>query len=270
MSTRWVESFVVLVVFCGWMAIHYQWPGGRQLRVGAKASWAWASANPATATLWVLVALHAWMLAGLPNKLGESVLRVHSTNLSGLSHDPVTVLFASAMWTNASDLFILTVTALLVLGPAERWLGTPRFVGAFLAGHIGATLLTAIWIEYQVHHGHLNHSIARTVDVGVSYGTWCVAALLCYRLALRWRLLGFALLAAWFISQYLESHTFTDLGHCLAVAIGVLLYPLSRARGVRSRRDDRWILVPVRPRVDSAGSSTTARSTLDRGQSLRS
>ncbi|MDH6109033.1 hypothetical protein P3T36_006044 [Kitasatospora sp. MAP12-15] len=266
MPTRWIESFVVLVVFCGWMAIHYQWPGGRQLRSAARASWVWASANPATATLWVLVALHSWMLAGLPNKLGESVLRVHSTNLSGLSHDPVTVLFASAMWTNASDLLTLTITALLVLGPAERWLGTARFVGAFLAGHIGATLLTAIWIEYQVAHGHLAPSIARTVDVGVSYGTWCVAALLCYRLALRWRLLGFAALAAWFISQYVESHTFTDLGHCLAVAIGTLLYPLSRSRSVRARTNGRWVRVPVLPRVDSPSSAAPHRFLANHGQ----
>ncbi|MFI9272991.1 rhomboid-like protein [Kitasatospora sp. NPDC052896] len=247
MSTRWVESFVVLVVLIGWIVVHYDWPGGRQLRTGLLATWAWAGANPATATLWVLVALHCWMLAGLPNRLGQQVLRVHSTNLAALGRDPVTVLFASAMWTDISDLLTLTVTALLVLGPAERWLGTARMVGVFLTGHIGATLLTAIWLEYQIAHGHLSPSIARTVDVGVSYGTWCTAAVLCYRLPMRWRLLGFAALAAYFVTVYVENRTFTDLGHCLSVAIGVLLYPLTRAESVRARAAGRWIRVPVLP-----------------------
>lgn len=247
MPTRWIESFVVVVAFGGWMALRYRWPGHRWLRNGLRVVGAWAGANPATATLWLLVALHVWVLAGLPPRLGEAVLRVHSTNLAGLRHDPVTVLFASAMWTDIGQLLTLTITAVLILGPAERWLCTARSVVVFLAGHIGATLLTAIWISYQIDHGRLGTAVARTVDVGVSYGTWCVATVLCYRLRLPWTLIGLAALVGWFVAQYELSQTFTNLGHCIAVAIGILLYPITRAASVRARRGGRWIRVPVYP-----------------------
>lgn len=264
MPSRWIESLVVAVVFFGWMAVRYGWPGGRQLAVGLRAVRGWAGANPATMLLWLLVALHVWMLAGLPSRLAQAVLRVHSTNLAGLRQDPVSVLFTSAMWTDPGDLLLLTVAAVLLLGPAERWLGTARAVVVFLVGHIGATLLTAVWLSYRVAHGEVSRSVARTVDVGVSYGTLCLTAVLCYRLPLRWRLPALAVLAGIFVFMYERSDTFTDLGHCLSIGIGLLLYPLTRARAVRARTSGRWILVPVFPpppgAPDGCGSRTGAES----------
>jgi hypothetical protein len=227
------------VLLGGW-AVHRHW---RRIRwLAWTISWAkrWAVANPATTVLWVLVALHVWMLAGLPGNLREDVLRVHSTNLDQLRRDPITVLFSSAMWTDVGELSELTIAAILVLAPAERWLGTRRAVTVFLTGHIGATLITAVWLTALVDHHIVDQSVKSAVDVGVSYGLYCTLAVLCYRLPRRWGLPVVLTFAAFLLMAFYNGRTFTDFGHLMSLLIGLLLYPITLAPSVRARRGLPW------------------------------
>ena len=75
--------------------------------------------------------------------LTDRLLLTESTNVHNLAHDPLRVLGASAFWVGGTRLpWKVGVRFLLVTAPAERWLGTGRWLLAFAAGHVGATLVT--------------------------------------------------------------------------------------------------------------------------------
>jgi membrane associated rhomboid family serine protease len=212
---------------------------------------AWAKLAPFTATLWLLIAVHAWMLVGLPPRVRNAVLLTHSTTLSHLKQEPLTVLFGSAMWADVGELLFLTATAVIYIGPLERWIGTWRTVLAFLAGHIGATVLIALWIEQTVTLTKQQELVySRTIDVGISYGAYCCAALLAYRLRLPYRISVWALLLAYLLYQasltdFDASVDYTSLGHLTAFAIGIVVYPLTRTPRAKARRDDPWVRIPA-------------------------
>ena len=106
-----------------------------------------------------------WTLRGADPRLVHRLLISQSTNLHNMTHDPFQVLVASAFWIDGKASYVQLVAGfLLVVVPAERWLGTGRWVLTFAAGHAGATLVTVI--GYAVSHGLLNDRIARASDVG--------------------------------------------------------------------------------------------------------
>jgi hypothetical protein len=229
----------------------------------------WARLAPFTTVLWLLVAVHAWMLIGLPPKLRDAVLLTHSTTLAHLKHEPLTVLFGSAMWTDVDELLFMTFTAVIYLAPLERWIGTWRTVLAFLAGHIGATVLIALWIEETVLiTPEQDRVYARTIDVGISYGAYCCAALLAYRLRWPYRLSVWALLLAYLLYQasltdFDAAVDYTSLGHLVAFGIGLALRPLTRTPRARRRVHDPWIKIPAATSAfseagDAADNETTS------------
>ncbi|GAA2025536.1 hypothetical protein GCM10009839_24600 [Catenulispora yoronensis] len=251
MRTGWIELAAIpaalLVVYLmrtnSWASDH----------VRQAWSWlkAWARLAPFTTALWLLVAVHAWMLIGLPPKLRDAVLLTHSTTLSHLKHEPLTVLFGSAMWTDVDELLFMTFTAVIYLAPLERWIGTWRTLLAFLAGHIGATVLIALWIEETVLiTPEQDRVYARTIDVGISYGAYACAALLAYRLRWPFRVSVWALMLAYLLYQasltdFDAAVDYTSLGHLVAFAIGLLLWPLTRTDRARARVHDPWIKIPA-------------------------
>ena len=154
----------------------------------------------------------------------------------------------------------------LVSVPVEDWLGTARWLVVFLAGHVGATLLTALGIYAWTNNGAHDRHLLHTVDVGVSYGLYTIAAVLIYRLPNRWRVPYAVVLIASLSIATMYDATFTDIGHLCAVAIGFACYPLTRDRARRSRAD----LISrsrsrrgrsARGRDPRAGTATPARAT---------
>jgi hypothetical protein len=117
-------------------------------------------------------------------------------------------------------------------------------------------LLTAVAISHGVFTSPGGGGLARTIDVGVSYGTFCVAAVLTYRLRHPWRLpYATALVLAFALLAFVVGRTFTDFGHLLSVLIGFAAYPFTRSRDVEGRS-----LLPLyRPwrRPVPAGSAST-------------
>ncbi len=113
----------------------------------------------------------------------------------------------------------------LVLAPAERWLGTVRWLVVFVTGHVGATLATAAGLWLAIRWRLAPTSLSDVIDVGVSYGFAALAAVFTYRLPPPGR---------WYWA-----------GGLLAVAVGAAIIgeDLHRLRASRGR-DDRLRHVP--------------------------
>ena len=173
-------------------------------------------------------------------RLANRLLHAQSTNLHNMLHHPVSVLVLSAFWIEGGRLLPWVVPFALVMAPVERWIGTTRWLAVFAAGHIGATLVTVLGIWLVTRGGVTDSALVDTVDVGVSYGFYAVAAVLTPLLPGWWRWIvptvvvgGLAVLAA-------EQHTFTDFGHLAAVAIGFGCRPIVLRR--RASGDVRALL----------------------------
>jgi hypothetical protein len=177
---------------------------------------------------YLLAILVTWAtLEGTSSKQAERLIESASTNLHNMTHTPVRVLFASAFWIDRDDLWVTLVEFLLVMVFVERWLGTLRMFAIFVAGHVGATVVTVVGISVAIHAGWASNSLAHTADVGTSYGFVAVAAAGTY--AIGHRRLRAAVIVA--MVGYLGislavGRTFTDYGHLVALAIGFAAYPL--------------------------------------------
>jgi hypothetical protein len=231
---------VAAVATLGSLAAAHRWPGGpwvRQLwaRLEPYAG-CYVRRSPATFAYAGIIAVTTWVVAGLSSTQSANLLRSQSTNLHNLHRHPLDVLFRSAFWSGTSTLLTVTALLVLVLAPAEVWLGTARLIFVFATGHVGATLVTA----FALSRGHFGSpgdpGVARTIDVGVSYGVLCVAGVLTYRLPRPWIILYAALLLSVLgLFAFVVGRTFTDFGHFVALVIGLSNYPLVRSRAVAER-----------------------------------
>jgi hypothetical protein len=246
----------VVALLIGRVALRRRWPGIARVAAAWQAHrpavLGFMRGSPATFTYLAILSMTTWVLVGASPKVAAALLEDQSTNLHHLARDPVRVLIRSAFWLSGYDLLFWAALFLVVLAPAERWLGTSRWLVAFAGGHIGATLLTSLGIWLAIRSGAAPARLENVVDVGVSYGFGAVAALFTYRLAPRWRGVWAAGLVAYATSGILIDRDFTAYGHAAAVLIGFALYPLTRAPEVRARATQPLILAatqPIPPRV---------------------
>ncbi|HEX6490013.1 MAG TPA: rhomboid-like protein [Gaiellaceae bacterium] len=178
-----------------------------------------------------LLAVATGFLAAASSSRRQALLEGSSTNLEQLAHAPVRVLIASAFWIEPASFPLWAAVLLVVLGSLERRIGTKRLLTVFSAGHVGATLLSAMGIWAGIELGTLQDSVARSRDVGVSYGLASTAAFLAGTLPLRLRLVCAGGLVTFVGSAAIQSRTFTDFGHGFALAIGFALLLGGFARG---------------------------------------
>jgi hypothetical protein len=222
------------------LAAAHDWPGGAWVR----RSWrriepyagCYVKRSPATFTYAGIIAVTTWVVAGLSTRESDLLLRSQSTNLHNLHRHPLTVLFRSAFWSGGTAALPVIAMLAVVLAPAEVWLGTGRLILAFAVGHLGATLITAVALSNGYFGSPGSPGVARTIDVGVSYGVLCVAGLLTYRLPLPLRLpYAVGLLTTVGLFAFVFGRTFTDFGHVVSVLIGLASYPLARNQLVEER-----------------------------------
>jgi hypothetical protein len=191
--------------------------------------------SPATFIYAGVIFVTTWVVAGLPAGQRDALLRTQSTNLHNLRTHPVDVLFRSAFWSGSTTFLPFLLLLAIVLAPAEEWLGTFRLVLVFALGHVGATLLTALAISHGYFTSTGGTGVARTIDVGISYGAFCVAGVLAYRLPIRWRVpYALALLTLFGLYAFLAGGDFTEFGHFVSVLLGLAAYPFTlRAKSGR-------------------------------------
>ena len=192
--------------------------------------------SPATFVYLFVLVITTWVLHSSTVTVGKALLLEHSTNIEHLRADPAAVLGTSAFFLTGREILLWAVLFPAVLAPAERWLGTVRTIVAFAIGHVAATLVTAGVLAWLIDHHRAPHRLTGVVDVGSSYGFWCVAALFSYRLPGRWRwawaatlLVGATVVVAW-------HQRFADYGHLAAILCGLALVGLTGAPGPRDRR----------------------------------
>lgn len=190
-------------------------------------------AAPGTLVYLVTLLVTQLTLNTVDERIGRRLLLSESTNLHNMEHAPVQVLLGSAFWIDTSPLvtYLSFVALLLVMVPAERWLGTGRWLVTFVCGHVGATLVTLLVTGYLLGHGLLRPSIANISDVGVSYALFASAGILTYRFPRRAARYGWlAVFVVGLAAALVIGHQIADLGHVCAFGIGLALKVLTRNR----------------------------------------
>ncbi|WP_051943937.1 rhomboid-like protein [Streptacidiphilus rugosus] len=206
------------------------------------ALWALLRRSPFTlGYVCVLLLTHAWILYGLPPARAAAVLRYVSTNTDNLADHPVRALLGSALFFDgtltdltsrsfAATFITLGIGVCCFLAWAERRWGSLRAFAVFLAGHVGATLLTAAVIVLAVRQGWYPASVRHSLDYGISYGAQTVMAAGTSLLPRRARPPWALLVLCWPLGGLEMTGPlpdFTTLGHLLAAAIGFALLPLT-------------------------------------------
>lgn len=189
---------------------------------------------PGTVTYLAILAVTTLTLHTSSGRVGAVLLRQQSTNLANMVHHPVSVLISSAFWIQSGNLLTWLLPFALVLAPAERWLGTGRWLAVFVAGHVGATLITLAGIWSLTSGGVTHVALVHDIDVGISYGFYAVAAVLVYRLPVKWRLPVAAALVGR-LAYAAVGGGYTELGHVCAAFIGLACWPIVHRRLVRLR-----------------------------------
>ncbi|KUI36535.1 hypothetical protein AU195_12975 [Mycobacterium sp. IS-1496] len=155
------------------------------------------------------------------------LLRSQSTNLHHLSEEPTRVLAASLFWLDGRRWWPYVPPFAAVLAPAERRLGTQRWLMVGTAAHITGTYLGQGYLRRSIRAEQAPPRLADAHDVGVSYFLLGVAgtlfAYLPRRHRARARAAGVAVLAA----NAVVRPTFTEVGHLSAFLTGLALSPLA-------------------------------------------
>lgn len=203
------------------------------LKAAVRRVWDYVRNAPATFSwLAVLLVTTVVMNQFSPQFRHRFVLH-RSTNLHELSHNPVRVLISSALWIDGGHwwpyLFLYTVFH----APAERWLGTARWLAVVVVSHVGATYISQSVVYYDIRHGTAPSSAAFIPDIGVSYALAGVEGVLTFLIASPWRYLYAAVLIVFYGDPVLRNSgytAFTDIGHFTALLLGLACFPLTRGR----------------------------------------
>ncbi|HEY9331416.1 MAG TPA: rhomboid-like protein [Streptomyces sp.] len=201
----------------------------------APAAWirsagSWVRSAPGT-YLWLTVLFVTTVIVHqMSPAFEEDFLRQRSTNIHELSRNPVRVLISSAFWIDGGTWLPYAALYTVFHAPAERRLGTLRWLTVAATAHVLATLVSEGVLAWAIQHGHAPETAVNTLDVGVSYALAGIVAVLTYYVARPWRYLYlFAVLVIYGV-PLVTGATFTDVGHFTAALIGLACYPLTRTR----------------------------------------
>jgi hypothetical protein len=179
----------------------------------------------------------------------NAVVAEMSTNLHNLSRGHLDTLIGSAFIPDGGQIYVWLPGMVCVLALGELvWRGR-RLVLAFALGHIGATLLVAVWLTVAISMGWLPITIAHASDVGISYGVAGVLGALTAVLPRRWRTAWIGLWLGIAVFKASGGH-FTPIGHMLALMLGMGL-------SVRLGQAARW--TPLRVVLLAVGAAYGVR-----------
>uniref|UniRef100_A0AAU2JS97 Integral membrane protein n=1 Tax=Streptomyces sp. NBC_00049 TaxID=2903617 RepID=A0AAU2JS97_9ACTN len=189
----------------------------------------WIRSSPGTHIWLLIIAVTSVIVVIAPEQVERVLLHRNSSNIHQLVKYPVRALLSSAFWIeNPSSLALYAVLFEIFHAPVERWLGTLRWVVIVATAHIVATLVSQKVLLTAIQDHRAPRSMAHVVDIGVSYGLAAAAGVLTYRLPSPWKWFYLAGVVAFFGVPLVTGGTFTDLGHAIALAVGLLAWPLTR------------------------------------------
>ncbi|MFD9302679.1 rhomboid-like protein [Streptomyces sp. NPDC060048] len=197
----------------------------------------WIRSAPGTHVWMLIIALTSVVVVIVPDHLEHVLLRRNSSNIHELARHPIRALLSSAFWIqNPASLPLYVVLFETFHANVERWLGTLRWILIVATGHVTATLISQKLVMMAIQDHRAPRSMVHVVDIGVSYGLASAIGVLAYRLPGPWRSLYLAGCLAFFGLPLVTGGTFTDLGHAIALAVGLLAWPLTRYPHPRTGR----------------------------------
>ncbi|MGW9069371.1 rhomboid-like protein [Streptomyces yangpuensis] len=189
----------------------------------------WIRSSPGTHIWLLIIAVTSVIVAIAPDQLDRVLLHRNSSNIHQLVQHPVRALISSAFWiANPASLALYAVLFEVFHAPVERWLGTLRWLVIVATAHVVATLISQKVLLTAIQDHRAPRSMTHVVDIGVSYGLAASIGVLTYRLPSPWRWFYLAGAVAFFGIPLATGGTFTDLGHAIALAVGLLSWPLTR------------------------------------------
>ncbi|MFJ9609636.1 rhomboid-like protein [Kitasatospora sp. NPDC101176] len=196
----------------------------------AHAAWAYVRRAPGTYVWLAILLVTTQVIRHVDPLTADRILERRSTNLHHLQTSPVRVLITSALWIAGGGWpsYFLLYNVFHV--PAERWLGTLRWISVAAAAHVGATYLSEGVLGWAIHRGLAPPRAVYTLDYGVSYALAGVVAVLTYLVVRPWRYLYAAGVLGFYALGVVQSRDYTSVGHFSAVLIGLACYPITRGR----------------------------------------
>ncbi|MFE5622857.1 rhomboid-like protein [Streptomyces virginiae] len=189
----------------------------------------WIRSSPGTHIWLLIIAVTSIIVAIAPDQVDRVLLHRNSSNIHQLVQHPVRALISSAFWiANPASLALYAVLFEVFHAPVERWLGTLRWLVIVATAHVVATLISQKVLLTAIQDHRAPRSMTHVVDIGVSYGLAASIGVLTYRLPSPWRWVYLAGVIAFFGIPLATGGTFTDLGHAIALAVGLLSWPLTR------------------------------------------
>ncbi|MGK2319459.1 rhomboid-like protein [Gordonia rhizosphera] len=203
---------------------------GRSCRSATAAAWRFVRSAPLTFA-WLVVLLVTTVIAhSLDSDDLDRVLGERSTNLHHLASDPLHVLLTSLFWIDGSFWLSYLLMFLVFHVPAERWLGSARWLLVGLSAHVVATYVSEGLLGLAIRDGAVGTSMVNVTDVGVSYFLAAIVGVLTYRIAYPWRWLYLAGILVVYGVPIVGNLTFTGIGHLTSLLIGLAWYPITRRR----------------------------------------
>ncbi|MEW2137437.1 rhomboid-like protein [Streptomyces sp. NPDC005409] len=189
----------------------------------------WIRSSPGTHIWLLIIAVTSIVVVLAPDRVENVLLHRNSSNIHQLDRYPVRALLSSAFWIqNPASLALYTVLFELFHAPVERWLGTLRWLTIVASAHVVATLVSQKLLLMAIQDHRAPRSMTHVVDIGVSYGLAAAVGVLTYRLPGPWKWVYLAGALTFFGVPLATGGTFTDLGHAIALAVGLLAWPLTR------------------------------------------
>ncbi|MFD9451623.1 rhomboid-like protein [Streptomyces sp. NPDC059985] len=189
----------------------------------------WIRSSPGTHIWLLIIAVTSVIVVIAPDRVEHVLLHRNSSNIHELVQHPIRALLSSAFWIeNPASLALYALLFECFHAPVERWLGTVRWLLIVATAHITATLVSQKVLLMAIQDHRAPHSMTYVVDIGVSYGLAASVGVLTYRLPHPWRWFYLAGAVAFFGIPLLSDGSFTDLGHAISLAVGLLAWPLTR------------------------------------------
>ncbi|MFG2907786.1 rhomboid-like protein [Kitasatospora sp. NPDC048286] len=195
-----------------------------------RAVWAYVRRAPGTYIWLAILLVTTQVIRHVDPATADRVLQRRSTNLHHLQVSPARVLVTSALWIAGGGWPFYFLLYNLFHVPAERWLGTLRWISVAALAHVGATYLSEGVLGWAIRRGVAPPRAVYTLDYGVSYALAGVVAVLAYLIVPPWRYLYAAGVLVVYGLGVQQSRDYTSIGHFSAALIGFACYPLTRDR----------------------------------------